>query len=92
MQGKRDSLVPISEAFTGRAWLVKALSDASPQAVHHFTRFDQEGRLVGVSESGSPTLKNSGRTTLRSNQIEQMSIRVQIKVSGSMALSRRYYE
>ena len=31
--------------------LVKAIRDASPQALHHFTRFDQVNALVGASEA-----------------------------------------
>ena len=30
---------------------VKAIRDATPQAVHHFTRFDQVNQLVGASEA-----------------------------------------
>ena len=30
---------------------MKALRDASPQALHHYTRFDQVNQLVGASEA-----------------------------------------
>ena len=30
---------------------MKAIRDASPQALHHFTRFDQVNQLVGASEA-----------------------------------------
>ena len=30
---------------------IQALREASPQAVHHFTRFDQVNQLVGASEA-----------------------------------------
>ena len=31
--------------------LVKAIRDTSPQALHHFTRFDQVNQLVSASEA-----------------------------------------
>ena len=49
MSHKRDSLVPIGEAFS--CLFVKAIHAASPQARHHFTRFDQVNQLVGASEA-----------------------------------------
>ena len=51
MQRKRDGLVPIGEVFGGLDGPVKALRDASPQALHHFTLSDQVNALVGASES-----------------------------------------
>ena len=51
MQRKRSELVPIAEAFSDLSGPVAALRDASPQAVHHFTRFDQVDQLVGASEA-----------------------------------------
>ena len=51
MQRKRDGLVPIGEVFGGLPGPVKALRDAAPQALHHFTRFDQVNQLVEASES-----------------------------------------
>ena len=48
---KRDGLVPIGETFGGLDGPVKALREASPQARHHFTRFDQVNQLVGASEA-----------------------------------------
>ena len=51
MQSKRDGLVPIGEAFGGLDDSVKALREASPQALHHFTRFDQVNQLVSASET-----------------------------------------
>ena len=47
---KRDGLISIEEAFSGLDGPVKALREASPQALHHFTRFDQIDQLVGASE------------------------------------------
>ena len=52
MQRQRDGeLVPIAEAFSDLSGPVAALRDASPQARHHFTRFDQVNQLVGASEA-----------------------------------------
>ena len=49
MQPKRNGLVPI--VFGGLDGPVKAMSDASPQAAHHFTRFDQVNQLVEAREA-----------------------------------------
>ena len=46
MQRKQDGLVPIGEALSGLDGPVKAICEASPQALHHFTRFDQVNQLV----------------------------------------------
>ena len=51
MARKRDGLVPIEEAISDLDGPVKKLRDATPQAVHHFTRFDQVNRLVSASEA-----------------------------------------
>ena len=51
MVRKRDGLVPIGEAFSDLGGPVKEIRDASPQAVHHFTRFDQVNQLVEASEA-----------------------------------------
>ena len=51
MQRKKNSLVPIGEAISGLGGPVKALREASPQAVHHFTQADQVNQLVGASEA-----------------------------------------
>ena len=48
---QRDGLVPIGEAFGGLGGPVKAIRESSPQAIHHFTRFDQVDQLVGASEA-----------------------------------------
>ena len=52
MQRQRGELVPIAEAVADLDGPVKAIRDASPQARHHYTRFDQVDQLVGASESG----------------------------------------
>ena len=51
MARKRDGLIPIGEAISDLDGPVKAIRDASPQAVHHFTRFDQVNQLVEASEA-----------------------------------------
>ena len=51
MQRNRGELVPIGEVFGGLDGPVKAIREASPQALHHFTRFDQVDQLVGASEA-----------------------------------------
>ena len=51
MARKRDGLVPIGEVIADLDGPVKAIRDASPQALHHFTRFDQVNQLVGASEA-----------------------------------------
>ena len=51
MQSKRDSLIPIGEALADLDGPVKAIREASHQARHHFTRFDQVNQLVSASEA-----------------------------------------
>ena len=51
MKRKRDGLVSIGEVFGDPDGPVKALHDTSPQAQHHFTRFDQVNQLVSASEA-----------------------------------------
>ena len=52
MQRKRGGLVPIGDAVSGLDdGPLKALREASPQAVHHFTQADQVNQLVGASEA-----------------------------------------
>ena len=61
MHSKRDGLIPIGEALADLPGPVKAIRDASPQALHHFTRFDQVNQLVGASEA-DPALGFMART------------------------------
>ena len=61
MQRKRSELVPIAEAFSDLSGPVAALRDASPQALHHYTRFDQVNQLVTASEA-DPDLGFMART------------------------------
>ena len=49
MARKQDGLIPIAEVFSDVDGPVKALHPA-PQALHHFTCFDQVNQLVGASE------------------------------------------
>ena len=52
MQSKRGELVPVGDVVAVLDFgPVKAIRDASPQARHHFTRFDQVNQLVGASEA-----------------------------------------
>ena len=51
MQRQRGSLVPVAEVVSGLDGPVKAIRDASPQALHHFTQADQVNQLVGASEA-----------------------------------------
>ena len=60
MQRQRGGLVPIGEAFGGLDGPVKAIREATPQALHHYTRFDQVNQLVRASEA-DPELSASWR-------------------------------
>ena len=51
MARKRDGLVPVGEVIADLPGPVQAIRDASPQAVHHFTRFDQVNQLIEASEA-----------------------------------------
>ena len=51
MQRKRGDLVPIGEVIGGLDGPVQALRAASPQALHHYSRFDQVNQLVSASEA-----------------------------------------
>ena len=51
MAREPDGLVPIEEAISDLGGPVAAIRDASPQAMHHFTRFDQVNQLVEASEA-----------------------------------------
>ena len=48
---REQRLVPVAEAFSGLGGPVKAIRDASPQSLHHYTRFDQVNQLVSASEA-----------------------------------------
>ena len=51
MQSKRDGLIPVAEVLSDLGGPVAAIRAASPQALHHFTRFDQVDQLVSASEA-----------------------------------------
>ena len=61
MEPKRAELVPIGEVIADLGGPVKAIREASPQARHHFTRFDQVNQLVAASEA-DPNLGFMART------------------------------
>ena len=50
-----EALEEQGRGFPGREGLVKALRESSPQAQHHFTRFDQVDQLVRASEAAPDT-------------------------------------
>ena len=54
MERKRGGLVPIGDALSGMGGPVKSIREATPQALHHFTRFDQVHQLVSASEATRP--------------------------------------
>ena len=51
MQRNRGELVPIGDALSGMGGPVKAIREASPQALRHFTQADQVNLLVEASEA-----------------------------------------
>ena len=51
MQRRDGELVPIGDALSGMGGPMKAIRDASPQALHHFTLADQVNQLVEASEA-----------------------------------------
>ena len=51
MEPKRAELIPIGEVIADLPGPVQAIRDTSPQALHHFTRFDQVNQLVSASEA-----------------------------------------
>ena len=69
---RKQGLVPIGDALSGMGGPVKAIRDASPQAFHHFTRFDQVNQLVAASEA-DPDLGFMGRCcTARSKSLTSL--------------------
>ena len=51
MQRQRGELVPVGEVIADLPGPVQAIREVSPQALHHFTRFDQVNQLVSASEA-----------------------------------------
>ena len=61
MRSKRGELVPVAKVVSGLGGPVAAIREATPQALHHFTRADQVNQLVGASEA-APDLGFMART------------------------------
>ena len=61
MERQQDGLVPVADTLADLGGPVKAIRDASPQALHHFTQADQVHQLVGASEA-DPDLGFMART------------------------------
>ena len=53
MERKQGGLIPIGKALSGLGGPVKELREATPQALNHFTRFDQVNQLVMASEAAA---------------------------------------
>ena len=51
MQRQRGELVPVGEVIADLDGPVKAIREATPQALHHYTRADQVNQLVRASET-----------------------------------------
>ena len=51
MARKPGELLPIGEALADLGGPVKAIREATPQALHHFTLADQVNQLVSASEA-----------------------------------------
>ncbi len=51
MQRKQGRLVPIGEVFSGLGGPVKAIREASPQALGHFTLSNQVNQLAWAREA-----------------------------------------
>ena len=51
MQRQRGELVPVEEVVSRLDGPVAAIREATPQGLHHFTRFDQVNQLVSASEA-----------------------------------------
>ena len=48
---RQQGLIPVAEVISDPSSPLKAIRDASPQALHHFTQADQVHQLVGASEA-----------------------------------------
>lgn len=55
MQRKQGGLTSVGKVISDLSGPVKAIREDSPQALHHFTRFDQVNQLVEASESAADT-------------------------------------
>ena len=61
MQRQRGELIPVASILADLPGPVKEIREATPQSLHHFTRFDQVNQLVGASEA-DPDLGFMART------------------------------
>ena len=64
MQRQRGELVPIGDALADLGGPVKAIREASPQALHHFTQADQVHQLVSASRDHKLPFGNLPRLLL----------------------------
>ena len=71
MQRKRGELVPIGEALADLDGTVKELREASPQALGHFTRFDQVNQLAWAREA-DPDLGFMARCSISFTQARSL--------------------
>ena len=62
MQSKRGELIPVAEVVSRLGGPVAAIREASPQALHHFTRFDQVNQLVSASEAAPEYVRGQAHT------------------------------
>ena len=51
MQRQRGELIPVASILADLPGPVKAICEATPQSLHHYTRFDQVNQLVSASEA-----------------------------------------
>ena len=56
MQRQRGGLIPIGDALSGMGGPVKAIRDATPQSLHHFTQADQVNQLGTGPARAEPDL------------------------------------
>ena len=62
MQRQRGELVPVAEVIADLDGPVKAIREASPQARHHFTRFDQViPRRIGQADRQQNPTQNQNQ-------------------------------
>ena len=59
MQSKRGELVPVADVLSDLGGPVAAIRDTSPQALHHFTRFDQ-GKPACLGQRSGPRSRLHG--------------------------------
>ena len=60
MQRKRGELGPFGETFNHLNGSGKAIRDATPQSLHHFTQADQVNQLVGALRASRATAGAAG--------------------------------